>query len=125
MRFNFLLLKAIESPAYRLFPGCLTEISYTGPVSGSTIRLPAYSVEDGRQFLVVAGRPEHKRWWRSFLSPWPARLVRGGRRYEVIGRTLSGSERTDALTRYLAALPGSRPALDAETPVIAFAEVVA
>lgn len=124
MRFNPSLLRLIESPASRLLPRSLTAISYTGPVSGNTIRLPAQSVADGNRFLVVAGRPEHKRWWRTFRSPWPAGLVRGGHRYDVIGRMLSGSERTDALTKYVAALPGSRRVINNETPVIAFVEVV-
>ena len=124
MRFNSAVLALIESPAYRLLPRGLTEISYTGPVSGNTIRLPAQSVAEGSQFLVIAGRPDDKQWWRSFRSPRSARLVRAGRRYDVIGRLLSGSERADALATYAVALPGSRRAIDAHTPVIAFAEVV-
>jgi hypothetical protein len=124
MRFNSLVLRLINSSAHRLLPGGLTEISYTGSVSGKAIRLPAQSVADGRRFLVVAGRPEHKRWWRSFRRPRLAGLVRGGRRYDVIGQVLSGSERDDAMAKYLAAHPGSRRGMGPETPVIAFAEVV-
>jgi hypothetical protein len=124
MRFNPLVLRLINSSAHRLLPSGLTEISYTGAVSGRAIRLPAQSVADGRRFLVVAGRPEHKRWWRSFRGPRSAGLMRGGRHYNVIGQVLSGSERAEALTKYLAAHPGSRRAIEAETPVIAFAEVV-
>lgn len=123
MRFNPLILRLIKSPTHRLLPSGLTEISYSGPVSGSAIRLPAQSVADGRRFLVVAGRHERKRWWRTFRSPRPARLVRGGRQYDVVGRVLSGSERADALTKYFAAHPGSRRAIGTDTPVIAFAEV--
>ncbi len=123
MRFNSVILPLIESPAYRLLPRGLTEISYRGPMSGHAIRLPAQSVVDGSRFLVVAGRPEVKQWWRSFRRPWPARLVRAGREYDVMGRLLAGSERSDALSTYLVALPGSHRAVDAHTPVIAFAEV--
>ena len=123
MRFNSLVLRLIESPAHRLLPDALTEISYTGHISGRAIRLPAQSVADGHRFLVVAGRPESKRWWRNFRSPRSARLVRGGRRYDVVGRVLSGSERADALTKYLTTRPGSRRFTTAETPVIAFATV--
>ncbi|MCW2766640.1 MAG: hypothetical protein JWO11_2599 [Nocardioides sp.] len=120
MRFNGLVLRLIGGPAYRLLPSGLTEISYTGPVSGSAVRLPAQSVLDGSRFLVVAGRPEHKRWWRTFRRPQPARLMRGGRGYDVMGQVLEGPDRADALTSYLAARPGSSRGIGPSTPVIAF-----
>ncbi len=66
MRLNGLVLRLIESPLHRLLPGGLTEISYARPTAGNTIRLPAQSVTDVSRFLVVAGRPERKRWWRAF-----------------------------------------------------------
>jgi hypothetical protein len=120
MRFNQLVLRLIEGPAHRLLPSGLTRISYTGPVSGRDIRFPAQSVVDGSRFLVVAGRPQGKRWWRSFRRPQRARLMRGGRQYEVIGQVLTGPERAGALTSYLAAHRGSRRLIGPETPVIAF-----
>jgi hypothetical protein len=120
MRLNRMVLRLIEGRAYRLVPSGLTEISYTGPVSGGAIRLPAHSVVDGSRFLVVAGRPERKRWWRSFRRPLAARLVRGGVRYEVVGHVLAGPDRAAALIAYLAACPGNRSGIGPETPVIAF-----
>jgi hypothetical protein len=123
MRFNGLVLRLLEGPAYRLLPSGLTEISYTGPSSGRAIRLPAHSVSDGSRFLVVAGRPERKRWWRAFRHPQPALLVRGGCRYHVTGRVLTGSERPGAVRAYLVAHPGSRRGIGPQTPVIAFERV--
>jgi hypothetical protein len=120
MMFNGLILWLIEGPAYRLLPDALTEISYTGPVSGSAIHLPAHSVMDGSRFLVVAGRPERKRWWRAFRHPQPARLVRGGCRYDVTGHVLVGPERPGAVGAYISAHRGSLRAIGPETPVIAF-----
>jgi hypothetical protein len=123
MRFNGLVLRLIEGPAHRLLPSGLTEISYTGPVSGSAIRLPAHSVVDGDRFLVVAGHPYRKRWWRAFRRPQSALLVRDGSRYDVTGHVLAGSERPRALEAYLVAHPGSRRGIGPETPVIAFEKV--
>ena len=120
MRFNGLVLKVLRSPARRLLPSGLTEIAYTGPVSGSAIRLPAHSVTDGSRFLVVAAHPERKRWWRAFRYPQPARIVRDGSRYDVTGHVLVGPERTRALAAYLLASPSGRRAIGPQTPVVAF-----
>jgi hypothetical protein len=103
VRFNELVLRLIESPAHHLMPSGLNRIAYTGPVSGEAVRLPVHSVADGSRFLVVACRPEQKRWWRTFRCPQRARLTRAGRRYDVIGRVLTSQQRADALTLYTAA----------------------
>ena len=123
MRLNALVLTLIEGRAYRLLPSGLTEISYTGPVSGRAIRLPASSVMDGSRFVVVAGRPEQKQWWRAFRDPQPARLVRAGSRYDVNGHVLAGAQRSRALAAYLVAHPSSRRGIGPQTPVIAFDRV--
>ena len=123
MRLNGLVLRVIEGSGHHLLPRELTEISYTGPISGNAIRLPAQSVIDGSRFLVVAVHPERKRWWRAFRHPQPARLVRGGSRHEATGHVLEGSERLAALQAYLVAHPGSRRVIGPETPVIAFEKI--
>ena len=123
MRVNGLVLWLIDGPAHRVLPRGLTEISYTGPVSGRAIRLPAQSVVDGNQFVVMAGRPDRKRWWRAFRHPQPARLVRDGSSYDVNGQVLTGTPRSAALTAYLVAHPGSRRAAGPETPVVVFTKV--
>jgi hypothetical protein len=120
---NGLVLRLLEGRANRLLPGGLTEICYTGPVSGSAVHLPAQSVVDGNRFLVVAARPEGKQWWRAFRRAQPARLLRGGSRYDVTGQVLAGSERSAALETYLVAHPGSRRGIGPETPVVAFERV--
>ena len=93
-----------------------------GP-SALLVRLPVLTVEDGLRFLVVAGRPEQKHWWRTFHRPWSARLVRGGHRYDVVGQVLAGTERVMALTTYGAIPPGSCRWIGSTTPVIAFVRV--
>jgi len=124
MRFNGLVLRLLEGRAHRLLPSGLTEISYTGPVSGSAIHLPATSVVDGNRFLVVAARPEQKRWWRAFRHPQPAGLLRSGSRYDVTGHVLlEDAERFAALETYLVAHPGSRRGIGSDTPVVAFERV--
>jgi hypothetical protein len=123
VRFNELIMRLIESPAYHVMPSGLTRIAYTGPVSGRPICLPVQSVADASRFLVVAGRPEHKRWWRTFSRPRQARLTRAGCRYDVMGQVLSGPERTEAITVYMAAHPRSGRGVGPDTPVIAFTRV--
>jgi hypothetical protein len=123
MRFNGLVLRLLEGHAHQLLPSGLTEICYTAPVSGSAIHLPATSVVDGNRFLVVAARPERKRWWRAFRHPQPARLLRSGSRYDVTGHVLEDAERFAALETYLVAHPGSRRGIGPQTPVVAFERV--
>lgn len=120
MLLNGLVLRLIDGPAHRLMPRAIIAISYTGPVSGRAIRLPAQSARDGNRFLVVAGRPETKRWWRSFRDPHPARLVCDGLPHDVTGHVLTGAPRDRAVATYLAANPRSRRGVGPRTPVIAF-----
>jgi hypothetical protein len=120
VRFNRLVARLVASPAHRVVPSGLTRIVYTGPVSGSAVCLPVLSVADGHRFLVLAGRPEHKRWWRTFRRPQPARLTRAGHTYDVTGQVLAGPQRGDALTAYLAVHPRSGRGVGPDTPLIAF-----
>lgn len=120
MMLNALVMRLIKGPGHRLLPEGLTAISYTGPISGHHISFPAQSVADGSRFLVVAARPERKRWWRAFRHPQPARLVRDGSRFDVTGHLLEGAERGAAVRTYLAAHPSSRRAVGPGTPIISF-----
>lgn len=124
MKPHRLIITLIEGRGHRMLPDGLTAISYTGPISGHAISLPAQSVADGSRFLVVAAHPEHKRWWRAFRQAQPARLVRGGSLFETTGRLLEGPERGEAVRTYLAAHPASRRAIGPETPVIGFEKLV-
>jgi hypothetical protein len=83
---NELVLRLANSPAHHLMPIGLIRIAYTGSISGRAVCLPVRSVADESRFLVVAGRPERKRWWRTFRCPQPARLTRAGCRYDVMGQ---------------------------------------
>jgi hypothetical protein len=114
-----LVNRLIESPVHHVMPRALTRIAYIGPLSGSAVCLPVQSVADGNRFIVVAGRPEQKRWWRAFRRPHPARLTRAGNHYNVSGLVLTGRERSEALATYLDALPRGSRGIGAATPVIA------
>lgn len=120
MRFNNLVLRLLNGPFHLALTPELAEISYTAPVTGRSIRLPARCVADGSRFLVVAGRPERKNWWRAFRRPYPAQLVCGGSRSDAVGRVLAEPERSRALQTYLATHPASRRGISPTTPVIAF-----
>lgn len=120
MRLNRLILRILDSPFRRVLPRELGEISYTGPVSGRSVRLPALCVADGSRFLVVAGRPGRKTWWRAFRHPCHAQLLRGGTRSATVGHVLPEPERSTALETYLVTHPGSRRGIGPSTPIIAF-----
>ncbi len=66
---------------------------------------------DGDRLLVLAGRPEGKRWWRNFREPHDVEVVVAGRRRSGRGRVLTGEERRDALAAYLARFPRGGRAL--------------
>lgn len=120
MHFNRFILRVLDSPFHTVLPGELCEISYTAPVSGRSISLPAQCVADGSRFLVISGRPERKTWWRVFRRPYPAQIVHRGSRSVAVGRVLPEPERSRALETYLRDQPCSRRGIAPTTPVIVF-----
>jgi hypothetical protein len=70
------------SPAHRLLSGSVLLLAYTGRRSAVRRQLPAmYAVLNDR-FVVVAGQPDTKTWWRNFAGDdRPVTVtVAGGRR---------------------------------------------
>ena len=78
-RFNRFLVRWLTSPLGGL-SGRVVLVRYTGRVSGLPRRLPVNCEPFESGFLIRVGKPEQKRWWRNFRSPWPMELVRKGRR---------------------------------------------
>lgn len=120
MRFNQFVLRMLDGPFHRFLPRGLVAITYTAPVSGRTIRLPAQCVADRTRLLIVAGQPERKTWWRTFRHPYPAQLLYRGSRSNAVGRVLREPERSRALETYLGTYRGNRRGMQPSTPVIAF-----
>jgi hypothetical protein len=93
-RFNRFMAAWLTSPLGGL-PGGVVLVRYVGRVSGKPHQLPVGSESYEGGFLIRVGRPEEKRWWRNFRSPWPIELVRGrrvvrGSAVVVAGTTGSG-----------------------------------
>jgi hypothetical protein len=93
-RFGRFLVRWLASPLGFL-SGRVVLISYTGRVSGLPRRLPVNAEPFEGGFLIRVSRPERKKWWRNFTSPWPIELIRHGRRIRgtavvVPGTTGSG-----------------------------------
>ena len=78
-RFNRFMAGWLQSPLGAL-SGRVVLVRYVGRASGCPRRLPVNAEPFGDGYLIRVGRPEQKKWWRNFVSPWPVELVRGGRR---------------------------------------------
>jgi hypothetical protein len=88
-RFNRFLVRWLTSPLGGL-SGRVVLVRYTGRVSGLPRRLPVNCEPFESGFLIRVGKPEQKRWWRNFRSPWPMELVRKGRRISGSAVVVSG-----------------------------------
>jgi hypothetical protein len=93
-RFNRFFVRWLASPLGFL-SGKAVLVRYTGRVSGLRRQLPVNVVRFENGYLIRVGKPEEKRWWRNFRSPWPVELIRGPRRIRgsavvVPGRTDQG-----------------------------------
>jgi hypothetical protein len=58
----------LRSPAHRLLSGSVLLLTYTGRRSGVRRELPAMYAVLGDRFVVVAGQPDTKTWWRNFAG---------------------------------------------------------
>ncbi len=93
-RFNRFMARWLASP-FGVLSGRVVLVRYTGRTSGLRRQLPVNCEPFENGYLIRVGRPEQKRWWRNFSTPWPVELVRKGRRIRgsavaVPGTTGSG-----------------------------------
>lgn len=93
-RFNRFMARWLSSP-FGVLSGRAVLIRYVGRVTGKQRQLPVNCQKFENGFLIRVGRPESKKWWRNFRSPWPIEIVRKGRRIRgsavvVLGSTGSG-----------------------------------
>jgi deazaflavin-dependent oxidoreductase (nitroreductase family) len=58
----------LRSPAHRLLSESVLLLAYTGRRSGVRRELPAMYALLGDCFLVAAGQPDTKTWWRNFAG---------------------------------------------------------
>jgi deazaflavin-dependent oxidoreductase (nitroreductase family) len=93
----------LRSPAHRLLSGSVLLLAYTGRRSGVRRQLPAmYAVLNDR-FVLVAGQPDTKTWWRNFAGDnRPVTVTVTGGRRDCRARLLEpmSAEHHEALAAY-------------------------
>src|SRR5262245_8035673 len=60
-----------------------------------------------RRFVIVAGEPELKRWWRNLRTPSPVRLLVGGEEVAGTGHVVAEAERAALLPAYVERFPAA------------------
>jgi hypothetical protein len=105
---NPLVRGILRSRAHALLSSRLVVLEYEGRRSGRTFAIPLRYAEtaDGR-LVTLAVEPARKQWWRSFVEPRGAVVVRHGQRHEVIGSLAEGTARDEARAVYAARYPHS------------------
>jgi hypothetical protein len=79
----------LRSPAHRLVSGSVLLLTYTGRRSGVRRELPVMYAMLGDRFVVVAGQPDTKTWWRNFAGDVrPATVTVAGRHNSCRARLL-------------------------------------
>ena len=78
-RFHRFMVRWLASP-FGALSGRAVLLRYTGRISGLPRRLPVNAERFEGGYLIRVGKPERKKWWRNFRSPWPMEVVRKGRR---------------------------------------------
>jgi hypothetical protein len=91
--FNRFLARWLASP-FGVLSGRVVLVRYVGRVSGLPRQLPVNCQPFEGGYLIRVGKPEEKKWWRNFRSPWPVELVRGrvisGTAVVALGETAEG-----------------------------------
>lgn len=96
-RVVLLLLGSLLRP---LLDEKLCALRYTVASTGATVVFPVEYAFAGDRLLVLAGRPERKRWWRHFMSAAPVEVWWNGRWVRGEGRVAAGAERQAAIEEY-------------------------
>ncbi|MCW2683980.1 MAG: hypothetical protein JWP33_1893 [Blastococcus sp.] len=79
----------LRSPAHRVLSGSVLLLAYTGRRSGVHRVLPTMYAVLGNRFVVVAGQPDAKTWWRNFVGAVrPVTVTVAGRQHRCHARLL-------------------------------------
>jgi hypothetical protein len=109
----------LRSPAHRVLSRSVLLLAYTGRRSGVRRELPAMYAVLGDRFVVVAGQPDTKTWWRNFAGDVrPVTVTVAGRRGSCRARLLEPrtAEHQLALDAYRRRYP--RVPVEEATPVL-------
>jgi deazaflavin-dependent oxidoreductase (nitroreductase family) len=116
---NPVLRLLLQSPAHRMLSGSVLLLDYTGRRSGRRYGLPVMYASTGDGFVVMAGQPAHKTWWRNFGGePQPVAATVGGKRTMCTARLLDvgADEHRQAVQAYQRRFP--KMVLDPTAPVL-------
>jgi hypothetical protein len=116
---NPVLRVLLRSPAHRLLSGSVLLLEYSGRRSGRGYGLPVMYAAAGDGFVVMAGQPAGKTWWRNFGGgPQPVVATVSGKQDPCTARLLdAGSdEYRQAVEAYQRRFP--KLALDPTAPVL-------
>jgi deazaflavin-dependent oxidoreductase (nitroreductase family) len=109
----------LRSPAHRILSRSTLLLAYTGRRSGVRRELPAMYAVLGGHYVVAAGQPGTKTWWRNFAgADRPVTVTVAGRRRSCRARLLAPgtTEHLVALAAYRRRYP--RVPVDDTTPVL-------
>ncbi len=93
----------LRTPAHRMLSGSVLLLAYTGRRTGVRRELPVMFARLGDRYVVIAGQPGTKTWWRNFAgAARPVTVTVAGRRRSCRARLLEPGrpERTAALDAY-------------------------
>ena len=109
----------LESPLHRLLSGSVLLMRFRGHRTGVEHRIPVQYAVAGDQYVVLAGHPERKRWWRNFTSTRAVSLVvRGRDEFGTAAAVFAGDLDFDRLARaYVKRFPHAAAAAAADTAV--------
>ena len=116
---NPVLRALLRSPAHRLLSGSVLLLQYTGRRTGRRYGLPVMYASSGDGFVVMAGQPAAKTWWRNFgCDPQPVAVTVGGKRTLCRARLLDASsdDHRQAVDAYQRRFP--KLVLDPTAPVL-------
>jgi deazaflavin-dependent oxidoreductase (nitroreductase family) len=109
----------LRSPAHRLLSGSVLLLEYSGRRTGRRYGLPVMYASSGDGFVVMAGQPADKTWWRNFgRDPQPVAVTVDGKRTLCRARLLDASsdEHRQAVEAYQRRFP--KMVLDPTAPVL-------
>jgi hypothetical protein len=75
---NRVVLRLLGSRAHRALDRSLVALRVRGALTGRTFELPVQYAHADDGIVVVAGRPETKRWWRNLVEPAPVDVLLRG-----------------------------------------------
>ncbi len=119
-RGNAVVAALLRSPLHRILSGSTAVVRYTGPRSGRQIETPVQYARHGDGLVILVGRHDTKRWWRSFREERDLDVLVQRAWLPMRGRAVVGEDEPEVLAplldAYLARFPKAARAVPGDTP---------